>query len=63
MRISYAQFLELLEGHRIKRVIVYGDMRTAVVEVPHAAYASVAGAPRARRRAAWHRRCSACSGL
>lgn len=44
MRISYAKFLELLEAHRIKRVIVYGDMRTAVVEVPHAAYASVAGA-------------------
>jgi hypothetical protein len=44
MRLSYAKFLELLEGHRIKRIIVYGDMRTAVVEVPHPAYASVAGA-------------------
>ncbi len=51
MRISYAKFLELLEAHRIKRVIVYGDMRTAVVEVPHAAYASMAGAHCTRRTA------------
>ena len=35
MRISYAKFLQLLEGNRIKRVVVYGDMKTAIVEVPH----------------------------
>jgi hypothetical protein len=33
MRISYAKFLQLLERHRIKRLIIYGDMRTAIVEV------------------------------
>jgi cell division protease FtsH len=33
MRISYAKFLALLERHRIKRLIIYGDMRTAIVEV------------------------------
>jgi hypothetical protein len=33
MRISYAKFLQLLEHHRIKRLIIYGDMRTAIVEV------------------------------
>lgn len=34
-RMSYAKFLQLLEAHRIKRIIVYGDMKTAIVEVPH----------------------------
>ncbi len=33
MRISYAKFLQLLEANRIKRVVVYGDMKTAIVEV------------------------------
>lgn len=33
MRLSYAKFLHLLETKRIKRIIVYGDMHTAVVEV------------------------------
>ncbi len=33
MRISYAKFLQLLEADRVKRVVVYGDMKTAVVEV------------------------------
>jgi hypothetical protein len=33
MRISYAKFLALLERHRIKRLIIYGDLRTAIVEV------------------------------
>lgn len=33
MRLSYAKFLHLLAAKRIKRIIVYGDMRTAVVEV------------------------------
>ncbi len=33
MRISYSKFLELLETDRVKRVIVYGDMKTAIVEV------------------------------
>ena len=33
MRISYAKFLQLLEANRVKRVVVYGDMKTAVVEV------------------------------
>jgi hypothetical protein len=33
MRISYGKFLQLLEGDRIKRVVVFGDMKTAVVEV------------------------------
>eukprot|EP00983_Pelagomonas_calceolata_P088811 1157246-Pelagomonas_calceolata.AAC.7 len=32
MRISYAKFLQLLEADRVKRVVVYGDMKTAVVE-------------------------------
>jgi cell division protease FtsH len=47
MRISYAKFLHLLESHRVKRVIVYGDMRTAIVEVPHPWTASLAGDARA----------------
>jgi hypothetical protein len=33
MRISYSKFLQLLEADRVKRVVVYGDMKTAVVEV------------------------------
>ena len=33
MRISYSKFLQLLEADRIKRIVVYGDMKTAVVEV------------------------------
>lgn len=33
MRISYAKLLQLLEANRVKRVVVYGDMKTAVVEV------------------------------
>lgn len=33
MRISYAKMLQLLEADRVKRVVVYGDMKTAVVEV------------------------------
>ncbi len=33
MRISYGKFLQLLEADRIKRVVVYGDMKTAIVEV------------------------------
>lgn len=33
MRISYAKFLQLLRGNRIKRLIIYGDLRTAIVEV------------------------------
>jgi cell division protease FtsH len=45
MRLSYAKFLHLLEKNRIKRIIVYGDMRTAVVEVPHPWSASISGAP------------------
>eukprot|EP00879_Flechtneria_rotunda_P018283 GHRR01019180.1.p1 GENE.GHRR01019180.1~~GHRR01019180.1.p1 ORF type:complete len:509 (+),score=127.64 GHRR01019180.1:313-1839(+) len=45
MRISYAKFLHLLERHRIKRIIIYGDMRTAIVEVPHPWTANLAGAP------------------
>ncbi|WIA18809.1 hypothetical protein OEZ85_003491 [Tetradesmus obliquus] len=45
MRISYAKFLALLERHRIKRLIIYGDMRTAIVEVPHPWSANIAGAP------------------
>lgn len=45
MRISYSKFLELLENDRVKRVIVYGDMKTAIVEVPHPWYASIVGAP------------------
>jgi len=35
MRISYAKFLQLLRGNRIKRLIIYGDLRTAIVEVSH----------------------------
>lgn len=35
MRISYSKFLQLLETNRVKRLVVYGDMKTAVVEVPH----------------------------
>ncbi|PNW85891.1 hypothetical protein CHLRE_03g201100v5 [Chlamydomonas reinhardtii] len=45
MRISYAKFLELLKDQRVKRLVVYGDMRTAVVEVPHPWSASVLGHP------------------
>ncbi|GLC47538.1 hypothetical protein PLESTB_001403000 [Pleodorina starrii] len=45
MRISYAKFLELLRDQRIKRLVIYGDMRTAVVEVPHPWSASVLGHP------------------
>eukprot|EP00798_Chlamydomonas_sp_ICE-L_P003446 gene3445-13504_t len=45
MRISYSKFLHLLENDRIKRVVVYGDMKTAIVEVPHPWYASIMGAP------------------
>jgi len=45
MRISYAKFLQLLEADRVKRVVVYGDMKTAVVEVPHPWYASIFSAP------------------
>jgi hypothetical protein len=33
MRISYAKFLQLLEANRVKRVVVYGDMKTAIIEV------------------------------
>ena len=33
MRISYAKFLQLLESNRVKRVVVYGDMKTAIIEV------------------------------
>jgi len=43
MRLSYAKFLDLLSARRVKRVIVYGDLRTAVVEVPHPWTASLAG--------------------
>ncbi|KIY99629.1 FtsH-like AAA+ protein, partial [Monoraphidium neglectum] len=43
MRISYAKFLQLMESHRVKRLIVYGDMRTAVVEVPHPWTTSMSG--------------------
>jgi len=45
MRISYSKFLQLLETNRVKRVVVYGDMKTAIVEVPHPWTASVLGAP------------------
>ncbi|GLI69609.1 hypothetical protein VaNZ11_014276 [Volvox africanus] len=45
MRISYAKFLELLRDQRVKRLVIYGDMRTAVVEVPHPWSASVLGHP------------------
>lgn len=41
MRISYAKFLQLLKGNRIKRLIIYGDLRTAIVEVRH----SMGGGP------------------
>jgi len=41
MRISYSKFLQLLEANRVKRVVVYGDMKTAVVEVPHPWTASI----------------------
>lgn len=34
---------QLLESHRVKRLIVYGDMRTAVVEVPHPWTTSMSG--------------------
>jgi hypothetical protein len=43
MRISYAKFLSLLQRHRIKRIIVYGDSRTAIVEVPHPWTTNIAG--------------------
>jgi hypothetical protein len=33
MRLSYAKFLQLLRGSRVKRLIIYGDLRTAIVEV------------------------------
>lgn len=33
MRLSYAKLLELLEARRVKRLVVYGDMNTAVAEV------------------------------
>lgn len=45
MRISYAKFVQLLERNRIKRLIIYGDMRTAIVEVPHPWTTNIAGAP------------------
>ena len=45
MRISYAKFLQLLRNNRIKRLIIYGDLRTAIVEVPHPWTANIAGAP------------------
>ncbi|KXZ41051.1 hypothetical protein GPECTOR_900g153 [Gonium pectorale] len=45
MRISYAKFLQLLRDQRIKRLVLYGDGRTAVVEVPHPWSASVLGHP------------------
>lgn len=45
MRISFSKFLQLLEANNIKRIIVYGDMKTAIVEVPHPWYASLNGAP------------------
>ena len=48
MRISYAKFLQLLEANRVKRLVVLGDMRTAVVEVPHPWTTSLAGDPRQR---------------
>jgi cell division protease FtsH len=43
MRLSYAKFLDLLAAKRVKRVIVYGDLRTAIVEVPHPWTASMDG--------------------
>ncbi|GFR40632.1 hypothetical protein Agub_g1214 [Astrephomene gubernaculifera] len=45
MRISYAKFLQLLRDQRIKRLVIYGDQRTAVAEVPHPWSASVTGHP------------------
>lgn len=33
------------QDQRIKRLVIYGDMRTAVAEVPHPWYASVLGHP------------------
>lgn len=45
MRLSYSKFLQLLHSHQIKRVIVLGDMKTAVVEIPQPGYASNLGAP------------------
>lgn len=47
MRISYGKFLQLLEGNRIKRVVVYGDMQTAVVEVRPGARTDASGVPAA----------------
>ncbi len=35
----------ILQEQRVKRLVVYGDMRTAVVEVPHPWSASVLGHP------------------
>ncbi len=48
MRISYAKFRHLLDSSRIKRIIVYGDMKTAVVEV-NAAMWSHMHSPRLRK--------------
>lgn len=45
MRLSYARFMHLLKAKRIKRIVVYGDRKTALVEVPHPWYASIIGAP------------------
>lgn len=45
MRLSYAKFLHLLHTHRIKRVIVYGDMKTAIAEVPPPWSSNISGAP------------------
>jgi hypothetical protein len=42
MRISYAKFLQLLRGNRVKRLIIYGDLRTAIVEVSTAQHCSEA---------------------
>lgn len=43
MRISYAKFLQLLRGNRIKRLIIYGDLRTAIVEVSQGSARSKGG--------------------
>jgi cell division protease FtsH len=45
MRLSYAKFLQLLSAGRVKRVVVFGDLHTAIVEVPHPWHASLLGAP------------------
>lgn len=45
MRISYSKLLQLVDERRVKRITVYGDMHTAVAEVPHPWHASLLGHP------------------